>query len=75
MGASPNNEVTQEKKEKVTKWRVQVKYIYNTHKMNSVLEGLNAPTESEVLRVLYNKHGRNSTFSDIDIWNKSQYQE
>ena len=72
MGASPNNEVTQEKKEKELKWYVNVSMIYNNSRTTTTLNGLDAPTESEILKALYKKYGKNSTFSDIKVNCKGQ---
>ena len=67
MGASANNEVTQERTEKEVKWFVNVSLIYNNSRTNVTLKGLDAPIESEIYKALYKKYGRNSTFSDIKI--------
>lgn len=72
MGASPNNEVTQERTEKEVKWFVNVSLIYNNGRTNVTLKGLDAPIESEIYKALYKKYGRNSTFSDIKINYKGQ---
>ncbi len=72
MGASPNNEVTQERTEKEVKWFVNVSLIYNNSRTNVTLKGLDAPIESEIYKALYKKYGRNSTFSDIKINYKGQ---
>lgn len=72
MGASANNEVTQERTEKEVKWFVNVSLIYNNGRTNVTLKGLDAPIESEIYKALYKKYGRNSTFSDIKINYKGQ---
>ncbi|MBO7286906.1 MAG: hypothetical protein J6U85_01625 [Bacteroidales bacterium] len=72
MGASANNEVTQERTEKEVKWFVNVSLIYNNSRTNVTLKGLDAPIESEIYKALYKKYGRNSTFSDIKINYKGQ---
>ena len=72
MGASPNNEVTKEREEKEVKWFVNISVIYNNGRTNVTLNGLDAPTESEILKALYKKYGKNSTFSDIKINYKGQ---
>ena len=72
MGASANNEVTQERTEKEVKWFVNVSLIYNDSRTNVTLKGLDAPIESEIYKALYKKYGRNSTFSDIKINYKGQ---
>lgn len=72
MGASANNEVTQERTEKEVKWFVNVSLIYNNGRINVTLKGLDAPIESEIYKALYKKYGRNSTFSDIKINYKGQ---
>ncbi len=72
MGASANNEVTQERTEKEVKWFVNISVLYNNGRTNVTLKGLDAPTESEILKALYKKYGKNSTFSDIKINYKGQ---
>ena len=72
MGASANNEVTQERTEKEVKWFVNVSLIYNNSRTNVTLKGLDAPIESEIYKALYKKYGRYSTFSDIKINYKGQ---
>ena len=72
MGASANNEVTQERTEKEVKWFVNISVIYNNSRTNVTLKGLDAPIESEIYKALYKKYGRNSTFSDIKINYKGQ---
>ena len=72
MGASANNEVTQERTEKEVKWFVNVSLIYNNGRINVTLKGLDAQIESEIYKALYKKYARNSTFSDIKINYKGQ---
>ena len=50
MGASANNEVTQERTEKEVKWFVNVSLIYNNSRTNVTLKGLDAPIESEIYK-------------------------
>ena len=72
MGSSANNEVTQERTEKEVKWFVNISVIYNNGRTNVTLKGLDAPTESEILKALYKKYGSGAKFSDIKINYKGQ---
>lgn len=63
MGSSPANEVKKEKK-----WCVQVNYVAGNNRTSTTLEGLDAPTESEVLKALYKRCPQK--YSDIEITNQ-----
>lgn len=71
MGSSPANKV------KETKWAVQISYRDNGHRSSTTLKGLDAPTESEVIKALYKRCGnnRNMEFTEIEIYNKWTYEE
>lgn len=57
-----------------TKWGVQVQYEGNGHRSSATLKGLNAPTESEAERVLY-EQCRFMKYTNIVITNKWSYIE
>lgn len=71
MGSSPAKEV----KPKVTKWSVRIKYCHNGSRSSIQLKGLDAPTESEVLKALYKFWGPGGTYTEIEIYDKWTYQE
>lgn len=74
MGTSPKNEVVKERK---TKWAVQVRYLMNGSRTSDTVKGLDAPTENEVIKALYEKcgHSMNVKFSNIEIYHKYTYME
>lgn len=74
MGSSPVNQVN---KKRVKKWGAQITVVYNGHNTSTTVKGLSAPTESEILRALYDQYGKFSTpeFKNLQIHNKYQYDE
>ncbi len=72
MGSSPANEVKRTKK-----WTVQVTYCANGHRTSTTIKGLDAPTESEVLKELYRRESGlyRMKYTDIDITNQWSYLE
>ena len=65
MGSSPAKEV----KRKEKKWTVQVSYLKNGARCGTTLKGLDAPTESEVLKALYKQGCGNTKYEIIEITN------
>lgn len=56
MGSKPSTQ----SRELVKTWTVRVKYVFNGHKCDTTISDLSAPTESEAVKALYDKHGTGS---------------
>ena len=74
MGSGPVNQVN---KKCVKKWAAQISVVYNGSRTSTTVKGVSAPTESEILRALYDQYGKFSTpkFENLQIHNKYQYDE
>ena len=72
MGSKPA-----EQSKKTTKWSVQVSYMYNNSRNGCTLKGLDAPTENEIIKALYAKHGNRASdkFEILEVRNKFSYSE
>lgn len=74
MGNGPVNQVN---KKCVTKWAAQISVVYNGTRNSMTVKGLSAPTESEILRALYDKYGKasNPKFENLQICHTYKYTE